>query len=255
MTRIVQILAVFLLLSAFAPPAQGQAFLRRVVKKAQKLFQDEGALSDYYLYEDHRLIATELSFLIDPDEFIQYPFNLMTDLVIGEYDINLKTGEPRSKKSLRQFANQTLADENSEKRTTILELAYEKNRNLNFLFLVTALGDFGVNSDYQSYYLSTFLKENPGAAQDTMLEKIDRLLGNWRRNYKIPREQIGVVLDFPKLPGSENLQEHFLEMISELNNKGLKVYLKLPLQINAPFYSDPDMLAELNRRVDVFLLK
>ena len=108
MTRFVQILAIVLVIISFATPLQGQAFLRRMVKKAEKLFQDEGTLDDYYLYEGHRLVSTELSFLIDPDDFKTYPFNLMTDLVIGEYDINLSTGEPRSTRSLNQHRNRVL---------------------------------------------------------------------------------------------------------------------------------------------------
>ena len=142
-------------------------------------------------------------------------------------------------------------DETGEKSTNIIQHGYEQNNKLNFLLLITSIGDFGVDPKYSAHYVNLFLKKK----QDTVLVRVQELMYDWKVKFKIPANQIGVVLDFQNIPKSQSVQQYFLDLISELKAQNLKVYIKLPLNVKTPFYSDLDMLAELDRKVDLFIVK
>lgn len=128
------------------------------------------------------IVGYEPSWLIYDSLYQNYRFEYLTDLVIGEYDMNPVTGFAR-------YDSATFAFHVEE----IVELADAGNTNINVLMALTNYGDFGDESDKER-----FLTEN---AVKTVIKNVDDILtsisdsmGNTRR------EKVGVLLDFQNIP-------------------------------------------------------
>lgn len=234
--------------------AEGQALLRKIVKKVNKLFSDKEYLSDFYLSEEGHIIGTDLSFLLD--SFPSYPYQLLTDYVVGDYDLNLRTGKPRSERSLMQYQYRSVFEgKNEEKEVTVIDKGLEINPKLNFLLLVSSYGDFGVNEGAQVRFLQEFFNPNLPLPRDTLVATVHRVLSKWQKTHKVPIEQLGVVLDFYKFPVEQREQEVFIELLQRLKRGRYKIYLKLPLRLTQFPFQDERLLVQLRKSVDLFILR
>lgn len=128
------------------------------------------------------IVGYEPSWLIYDSLYQNYHFEYLTDLVIGEYDMNPVTGFAR-------FDSATFSYHVEE----IVQTAHANNTNINVLMALTNYGDFGDEGDKER-----FLTEN---AVKTVIKNVDDILtsisdsmGNSRR------EKVGVLLDFQNIP-------------------------------------------------------
>ena len=247
---------VLVLLASFLPSghleAQGGLKLaKKIVKKVQGLFTDTHNLEDIYLLEDSRVVGTDPSFLVRQTGFSKYHFNLFSDFVVGEYDINPETGLPRSESSFLHYQNELFAGDD---KMNILQTARDVNPRINTLLLLSYRSDYGQNKEYSTYYTRHFF-ENKDRAQDSLLTRLQNTFAKWQDEYKLPEDRIGVVLDFQGLPKDKKLQQQFPNLVERLKSEGWLVFVKLPLDFTKTgFFSDANTLAAVEKSADLFLL-
>jgi hypothetical protein len=70
----------------------------KIKKIGKKLYGngEKPPLGNYQIEKGIEVIGYEPSWLLKEEEFKNYYFNLLTGLVVGEYDINPKDGLPRN---------------------------------------------------------------------------------------------------------------------------------------------------------------
>ena len=190
---------------------RGQRELRRSVR--QLLKDDQVPLSEKETLTAYRVMATEPSWLVRERRYEGYYFNLLTDLVVGDYDLNPETGKARNQAATRAILNYELVDS--------AMLARAANPDLRLLLLVTCYGDYGPRGNRSPEMLYRGFFEDEGI-QRTLADSLrallahPRLLGN------------GVVLDFQQVPSG--LEEPFFIFVRNMRKwLGDKlIYLKLP---------------------------
>jgi hypothetical protein len=190
--------------------------------------------------EGMHVIGYEPSWLIMDSLYLDYPYQLMSDLVIGEYDMNPRTGFSRNDSGTAAFR---IKD--------IVEVSTTVNKDLNVLLAVTDYGDYG----YRREFLTEIAKKN-------LLNSIDLILTDFTdRRANEDREKVGVLLDFPKL--SWNLRTDYAEFLARLDNdldnkeagKGCLIYTVLPPIDENEIYSDSIFSLEMRKHVDLFVLR
>lgn len=190
--------------------------------------------------EGMHVIGYEPSWLIMDSLYLDYPYQLLSDLVIGEYDMNPRTGFSRNDSGTSAFR---LKD--------IVEVATTVNQDLNVLLAVTDYGDYG----YRREFLTEIAKKN-------LLNSLDLILTDFTdRRANEDHEKVGVLLDFPKL--SWNLRNDYAEFLARLDNdldnkeagKGCLIYTVLPPIDENEIYSDSLFSLEVRKHVDLFVLR
>jgi hypothetical protein len=186
------------------------------------------------------VIGYEPSWLIMDSLYLDYPYQLLSDLVIGEYDMNPRTGFSRNDSGSAAF-----------RQKDIIEVGTSVNEDLNVLLAVTDYGDYG----YRREFLTEIAKKN-------LLNSLDLILTDFTdRRANEDREKVGVLLDFPKL--SWNLRNDYAEFLARLDNdldnkeagKGCLIYTVLPPIDENEIYSDSLFSLEVRKHVDLFVLR
>ena len=103
-------------------------------------------LEGYTVRTGQYIIGEEPSFYITENDFENYPFNLMSDLIVGEYDINPISGQPRSCDCLWSHHRTKRAP--SGDTVSIIERARSMNPRIRILLNVTCLGVCGSDNSW-----------------------------------------------------------------------------------------------------------
>jgi hypothetical protein len=192
--------------------------------------------------QNQHVIGYEPSWLIYDSLYLGYPFQLLSDFVVGEYDLNPYTGFPRNDSSINAFRNKD-----------VVEVATAVNSQLNVLLALTDYGDAG--------YRASFLPEIP---KKNLLNSLDLILDefNQKRGGGDEREKVGILVDFPNV--SWNHRHDFAEFLArikkDLDNKEIGksclLYLVLPpSEDQYVLYKDSVFAAKVRQSVDLFVLR
>lgn len=192
--------------------------------------------------EGYHVIGYEPSWLVYDSLYLGYPFELLSDLVIGEYDVNPEDGFPRGDSSHSAY-----------KKKDIVQLASAINSQLNILLAVTDYGDFG----YRSEFFSEPAKKNLINSLDQVLADFTLYMGNEGN-----REHVGLLFDFPSVPW--NLRRDYLEFLQrtkkslndETQGKSCLIYVVIPADDPYQVYARDSVFTKGMREVaDVMIVR
>ncbi|MEM7037753.1 MAG: glycoside hydrolase family 18 protein, partial [Bacteroidota bacterium] len=191
--------------------------------------------------EGKHVIAYEPSWLIYDSLYLNYPFELLSDMIIGEYDVNPASGFARNDSAVGAFRNKD-----------IVEVGTAVNGDLNVLMAVTDYGDFG----YRTKFLGEVAKKNLINSLDLILDEM-----NTKRDCPEERPKLGVVMDFPNV--TRNLRKDYAEFMSRLNkdldnreqNKQCLIYCVVPADDPYEMYKDSIFATAMVENVDLFILR
>lgn len=238
------------------PPAQleaqgGLKLAKKIVRKVKGLFTDTRNLEDIYLMEGVRVVGTDPSFLVRQTGFSKYHFNLFSDFVAGEYDLNPETGLPRSENSFLKHQSELAA---GKEKANILQTARSVNPRVNALLLLSYRSDYGQNKEYNTFYTRNFFK-NRDRQQDSLILRLQSTFAKWKDEYKFPEDKVGVVLDFQGIPRVKEFHQQFGNLVERLKAEGWLVYIKLPVDFTQNgFFSDADAFGPLEKSADLFII-
>lgn len=219
---------------------KGRRELRRSVR--QLLKEEKVPLEEKETLTTYRVMATEPSWLVRERRYEGYYFNLLTDLIVGDYDVNPETGKARHQAATRAIVQYELVDS--------AMLARAANPDLRLLVLVTCYGDYGPRGNLSQEQLYRTFIEDEGL-QRTLADSLRALLAHPRLMGN------GIVLDFQQVP--DGLEEAYFGFIRNLRKwLGNKlIYVKLPpLTAAGTHVYQPGLLQRLVKQnmVDAYLV-
>jgi hypothetical protein len=192
--------------------------------------------------DNQHVIGFEPSWLIYDSLYMDYPFQLMSDLVIGEYDLNPSTGFARNDSALKAYRSKD-----------IIQIASAVNDQLNVLLAVTDYGDGG----YRQNFLSEIPKKNLFNSLDLILDEF-----NEKRGGNDERQRVGLLVDFPNVAYSHrnDFAEFLARVKKDLDNKDLGksclLYVVLPpAEKQSAIYKDSIFAEKVRKSVDLFVLR
>lgn len=234
------------LLESCGDPITNRARNRGVFRVRQWLRYEFRQIKTYsygssQVKEGKKVIGYEPSWLIYDSLYLKYPFELMSDLVVGEYDVNPNSGFPRNDSAFAAY-----------KSKDIVEVATAVNSGINVLLAVTDYGDYG----YRAQFLSEIAKKN-------LLNSLDQILDEFNRKRKggLERSGVGIMMDYPRIPWNLRMDyAGFLaRMKKDLDNKEMGksclVYAVLPPKDEYLIFRDSAFAATMRENVDVFIVR
>ena len=190
----------------------------------------------------YHVIGYDPSWLVYDSTYQTYPFELMTDYVIGEYDINSGDGLARFDSSTNSYVNKG-----------VIEYIDERNPGLNILMSLTHFGEGG--DDYRRFLRNDVAKKNLINNLDAILEEFREKKGNRRRDH------VGIMLDFPNIP--KQLGPDYAGFVARLRadltdeeeEKDLKIYMVLPFEDKTKTFRPSGVSKSLRKNVDLFIVR
>jgi len=221
--------------------------LKKLGKRAQRAAMDID-LEEYSIKFEHDIIGMEPSWMIEEGYFTEHYFNLLSTLVIGEYDINPKNGLPRNKAAMQTHLTKKSRDKRAKENFNIIESANFSNSRLNFLLHLTYSDDFGNNS---RFFRNSLLTEDQ--VFNNLTDSLTSYFTKITTDYKIAKERTGIYVQFD-FGDKKNLDNYltFLERIHEQLDEEQLVYVVVPANIKRGFaydYDDIDRLLEFADRI------
>lgn len=180
---------------------RGQRQLRRSMRELRKT--RKVPMEEKTVRSSFTVIGTEPSWMVDKgmfEEKEQY-YNLLSYLIVGEYDVNPITGAPRNTDALNEVAASGIAD-----------TAFARNGEIALLIPVSYHGDFGTPEPGQR-------SSRENVYRDFLLDDdVQRDLRKQLLAY-IQHDSIrasGFVLDFRNIP--QDLEEDFTRFVNSMGN-------------------------------------
>lgn len=208
-------------------------------------YETNGAKSfsygDSQVKEGFKVIGYEPSWLIYDSIYQRYPFELLSDFVIGEYDINPENGFARGDSSSIAY-----------KKKEVIQLASAVNSQLNILLAVTDYGDYG----YKRSFFSETAKKNMINSFDQALGDMSLYMGN-----EDGRERLGLLMDFKEIPWvlRRDYLAFFQRIKKNLNDeeqgKSCLLYMVLPADDKYQIFTDTTFSYGMQRVMDGFILR
>lgn len=255
-----QIFCLISLLLLVSNHVSAQKFNKGCAKKFKNLFSNSETLpepDEYVLRKNNFVMADEPIWLIKNKSYEKFYPNLLTSVIIGNYDINLLNGEPRNDEGLSWFSDGFSGAGDSLSRVYLTLL--QKKKNLDIYILVTSYGDI-VNPSYLTSIYNSFLSEKE--SQNKMIDNLKTIIRNLQLRHNIPENQIGLIFDIQNVPKDalqDNKIENFYSYIKEqLFPKGSKskIGLKLPnlVEENSIYY-EKNVLSKIGPFFDFVIYK
>lgn len=226
------------------------------VKKYGKRLVNTGKgpdLIDMALQQQYEVIGFEPSWMIQDGRFEDHYFNLLTTLVIGEYDINPTTGATRNRNSLRAQFDKTVRDKTAKEEFNIIQTADFHNPRINFLLQLTYYGDYGRES-MQRRYMNTLLSDIE--VHQSLKDSLQDYFLELSENYNISENRSGILLDLQLENSFYN--DDFVDFISflrtELGEEHL-IYLKIPAKYRKESLIPLEIIQKLEPFVDRFIIQ
>lgn len=190
----------------------------------------------------YHIIGYDPSWLVYDSTYQAYPYELMTDYVIGEYDISASDGHARFDSSANSYINKG-----------VIEYVVERNQGINILMSLTHFGEGG--DSYRRFLRNDVAKKN-------LINSVDAILEEFReKKENRKRDRVGIMLDFPSVPKA--LGPDFAGFVSRLRadltdeeeEKDLKIYMVLPFNDSLQTFRQPSVSKQLRKNVDLFILR
>lgn len=253
-------------LSTVRAEAQSNLLNRSVFKKLAKwlgsINNESDDPADYVLLPQYTIIADEPTWLLRQGSYEDFYYNLLTQSVIGSYDLNLLTGEPRNPEDIRRLTSKQELRESSDSMNVFEYITNKKGKNV--FLQVSCYGDAGrgYTNDFMYY---TFLK-NENNIQDTLYDRLRKIRKDITHKYKIEGSRLGLILDLQNIPSQlidkDNIQA-FCEFIVRLKEKvlqkkeGAMLGIKLPVihGQSSWYYSDKKVIDCISKNADWVIYK
>lgn len=221
--------------------------LKKLGKRAQNAANDID-LEEYSIKFQHDVIGMEPSWMIEEGYFTEHYFNLLSTLVVGEYDINPLNGYPRSGDAMNMHLTKKARDKRAKQNFNIIQSADFNNSRLNFLLHLTYTDDFGNNN---GFYRNSLLNE--AEVFNNLTDSLSNYFNKLHTEYKIDKERTGVYVQFD-FGDKKNLQAYlkFLERIHEQLDEEQKMYVVVPANIKRRYaydYEDINKLLEFADKI------
>jgi hypothetical protein len=221
--------------------------IKKLGKRAQNAAMDI-ELSEYSIKHQHDIIGMEPSWMIEEGFYTDHYFNLLSTLVVGEYDINPLTGLPRSGEAMNMHLNKKARDKNAKQNLNIIESANFNNSRINFLLHLTYTDDFGNN---KGYIRNSLLNE--AEVFNNLTDSLSSYFNHLSTDYNIAKERTGVYIQFD-FGDKKNLQAYinFLRRIHEQLDEEQKMYIVVPANIKRRYayeYEDINKLLEFADKI------
>lgn len=239
------------------------SYMKRIVRKLKR-FTKEPGLEDLAFRPGTTVIGVEPSWLLEEKKYGHYYYKMLTDVVVGEYDVNLYTGLPRNPKGPKKEF-ETTAKDSYEDDYRMLQLATFENPQIRGLLQVNLLDEQHSKEQKVSDAMKQFLRTK--TFQFQLKTNIDTCLNKWQRQYNMAYEDLGILLNYEIifLKQSEDLKKNFVALAESLkfkkkqdddSEKSRLLYIRLPdLRKESKMRLDSVTLAALNKQADLFLIK
>lgn len=220
--------------SAQAPASLTNKIIKRVRMEFFRPFRSKPeklGLEDQELKSEFEVMGVEPSWLSDAANCSNdYYMNLLSTLVVGEYDINPETGESRYFQPLELLID-----------TNMIACARKKNPRISILLQLTMYADFrtsGSSINQNNYRSFLSASTSGGMARQKLQDQI-----GWMIKQKGWID--GVVVDFPYLP--RGMEDEFIGFLTTLKRTieqlqpeeehRNRLYLKVPpFRLQNPVY-------------------
>ncbi len=226
----------------------------RVKKLGKRLSRNGGIpLEDMAIQSGFQVVGFEPSWMIEKGIFEDHYFNLLTDLVVGEYDINPTTGNTRNRKTYRLHLDKKARDKTAKKELNIIEKADFHNSKINTLLQLTYYGDYGSKANQRAYVKS--LMTDPSVHQ-TLKDTLVNYFLELDQKYNLISERTGILIDFQIETNYFN--EDFIDFISYLRNElgdQHLIYLKIPAKVRKDALIPLETIRSLEPFVDRFIVQ
>jgi|GEM_PF-3364271 len=254
------------ILAAGRAEAQSNLLNRGVFKKLAKwlgsIDNESDDPADYVLLPQYTIIADEPAWLLRRGSYEDFYYNLLTQSVIGNYDLNLLTGEPRNPEDIRWLTSEHELKESGDSVNVYEYITKKKEKNI--FLQVSCYGDAGGGyTNYLMYY--AFLK-NENSIQDTLYDRLKKIRKDITHKYQIEISRLGLILDLQNIPSQlidkDNIQA-FCDFIKNLKREVLPANehsllgIKLPVihGQNSWYYSDKKVIDCISKNADLVIYK
>lgn len=216
---------------------KGQRWAKRSVRELRK--NRTVPLEDQEIQPGFRIVGTEHSWFVKSQAYENdYQYNLLTDLVVGEYDIDPGTGGYRDQKSFQMMID----------RFDLLDSATNKNEDIRLLVRLIYSND-SRPAQRRGYLLTNFLN-----SEGLHRNMTDSLTKSFVIQTSMTQYNLGVVIDFPTIPKAD--REVFIDFVLRVKKQlNGAVYLCLPGINPSSTIFDQASLQTLAESLDGFLLR
>lgn len=226
----------------------------RVKKLGKRLSRtSKTPLENMGIRDGYEVIGFEPSWEIRKGSFENHYFNLLTTLVVGEYDINPNTGFARNREAFRLHLEKKVRDKTAKTELNILEKADYHNARIDILLQLTYYGDFGSKAN-QRAYLKNLMKDQQ--VQQTLSDSLNGYFLEIDENYNLTNDRTGILVDF-QIENS-NYNDDFVDFIkylrTELGEQHL-IYLKIPSKVRKNALVPFEVIQSLEPYVDRFIVQ
>lgn len=225
------------------------------VKKVGKRLSRQGGipLEDMAVMDQYEIIGFEPSWMINQGAFEDHYFNLLSTLVIGEYDINPTTGNTRNRESFRLHLDRKVRDKTAKDELNIIEKAAYHNRRMKLLLQLTYYGDYGQKSNQRAYVSN--LLQNVEVHQ-TLKDSLDSYFLELATDYEYSNDRTGILLDFQI--DNRFYNEDFVDFVEYLRNElgeDHLIYMKIPAKVRKNALIPAEIIQALQPFVDKFIVQ
>lgn len=210
-------------------------------------------LEDMAVRSDYEVIGFEPSWMIKNGNFEDYYFNLLSTLVIGEYDINPTTGAARNQESFRLHLEKKIRNKDAKKELNIIETADFINPKMSFLLQLTYYGDYGRESR-QRVYVPQLIKDVE--VHQSLTDSLKNYFLELSNNHLIDNDRSGILLDFQIDVNYYN--EDFVDFVKYLRNElgeDHKIYMKIPAKVRKDALIPFNVIQNLEPYIDRFIVQ
>lgn len=224
--------------------------LKKLGKRAQRAAMDID-LDEYSIKFEHDVIGVEPSWMIEEGHFGEYHyFNLLSTLVIGEYDINPTNGYPRNAKAFNAHIDVKSRDRLAKENFNIIQSADYSNARLDFLIQLTYSDDFGGNIHINRRKLL-----NEDEVFNNLSDSLRNHFNKISKDYDIDKDRLGLYIDFSFESKVDFASYYnFLVRIKEQLDEEQKIYIVVPAEIKKRYsysYEEINQLLEIADRIVV----
>ncbi len=223
--------------------------LKKLGKRAQRAAMDID-LEEYSIKFQHDIIGMEPSWMIEEGYYAEHYFNLLSTLVVGEYDINPLTGYPRNSSAMNMHLTKTARDKNAKQNYNIIQSADFNNSRINFLLHLTYSDDFGQN---KSLIRNSLLNE--AEVFNNLTDSLSNYFTRLTKDYKIAKERTGLYVQFD-FGDKKNLKSYiaWLKKVHDQLDEEQKLYVVVPANIKRGYAYSYDEITQLLEFADKIVI-
>ena len=237
---------------------RARSMLMRVRRVLRKIAKENVETKDLVVRKDVTILVTEPSWMLPENRWKDQMFNLTTDLVFAEYDINPTSGKPSYYPSLVAFKGSLADDKEIGGEVNIIQKSNHINEFINYLIAVSAYGGNGIDDD-RDVLMTDFFES--ATKKRIFLDSLTSITNYIQSNYDIRSNQTGIVLDLKGLPNDEDLKNRIITFIQRMRDDdylpysaGHKIYLKMDINSDQNEFYDEEFISSIDPFIDLYVV-